>query len=107
MIDKRCLHGAVCMGNKLFVIGGKYNNTCEVFDSSSMKFTSIKHLKLNCFEYVSAVSIGDKILIFGSGYSAGKDRFYTYNVDNNEWYCKSKDFFDFDELVCLSKFSVV
>ena len=34
MINKRYLHGAVCMGNKLFVIGGEYNATCEVVDSS-------------------------------------------------------------------------
>ena len=72
MINKRCLHGAVCMGNKLFVIGGDSNTSCEVFDSSSMKFTSIKQLERSCFEYISAVSIGDEILIFGSGYRAGK-----------------------------------
>ena len=42
IINKRYFHGAVCMGNKLYVIGGKYNATCEVFDSSSMKFASIK-----------------------------------------------------------------
>ena len=95
------------MANKLFVIGGGYNTSCEVFDSSSMKFTSIKQLERSCFEYISAISIGDKILIFGSGYRAGKERFYTYNVDKNEWYCESKDCFNFKGLVCLSKLSVI
>ena len=103
MINKRCLHGAVSMGNKLFVIGGDYNTSCEVFDSISIKFTSIKQLVQSCFKYVSAVSIGDKVLIFGSGYRAGKERCYTYYVDENEWYCKSNFCFNFEELGCLSK----
>ena len=107
MINKRCLHGAVCLGNKLFVIGGDYNISCEVFDSSNMKFSSIKQLERSCFEYISAISIGDKILIYGSGYRASKERFYTYDVDKNEWYCESKVCYDFKELVCLSKLSVV
>ena len=107
MINKRCLHGAVSMGNKLFVIGGDYNTSCEVFDSSSMKFTSIKQLVRSCFKYVSAVSIGDKVLIFGSSYEELKERFYTYNVDKNEWYCESKHCFDLQDWVCLSKLPVV
>ena len=36
MINKRLDHEAGGMGNNLFVIGGFYNATCEVFDSSSM-----------------------------------------------------------------------
>ena len=90
MIKERHLHGSVSMGNKLFVIGGKYNATCEVFDSSSMKFTSIKQLDRNCYLSISAVSIGDKISVFGSNQDKGNDSILTFNVDKNEWYCKKK-----------------
>ena len=57
MINKRSIHGSVCMGNKLFVIGAYHNATCEVYDSSSMKFTSIKHLDCS-FKCVAAVCVG-------------------------------------------------
>ena len=108
MINKRSQHGAVCIGNKLFVIGGKYNATCEVFDSSSMKFTGVKQLDRNCYWSVSAVSIGDEFLIFGSGNRAGKGRFYTYNVDKNKWYCKSNFLFEFkDGFESISRLSVI
>ena len=104
---KYVFYGDVCNKNQLFVIGGDYNSTCEVFDSNSMKFTSIKQLERNCFKFVSAVSIGDKVLIFGSDYEEVKERFYTYNVDKNEWYCESKHCFDLQDWVCLSKLPVV
>ena len=96
------------MSNKMFVIGRKYNATCEVFDSSSMKFTSIKQLDRNCYFSVSAVSIGDKISIYCTGLRAGKERVYTYNVDKNEWYCISNSFLDFEDgVVSISKLSVI
>ena len=104
MINKRCFHGAVCMGNKLFVIGGWKNSTCEVFDSSSMKFTSIKQLKTKSLEIASAVSLGDKILVFCSG---DERQILTYIVDNNEWYFQSNRSFDSGEFVCLTKLSVI
>ena len=103
MINRRSQHRSVCMRNKLFVIGGKYNATCEVFDSSSMKFVSIKQLKVSNFNYVSAVSVGDKILVFCSGEGI---QVLTYHVDNNEWYSQSKRRFNFKGLVCLSKLAV-
>ena len=67
MINKRSQHGAVCIGNKMFVIGGRNNSTCEVYDSSSKKFSCIKQLELSCFESVSAVPLGGKLLVFCSG----------------------------------------
>ena len=104
MIYRRYQHGAVCMGNKLYVIGGKYNATCEVFDSRSMKFTSIKQLDDNCYYSVSAVSIGDKILIFGSS----ENNILTYDVEKNEWYCISNCFSEFDGgFESISKLSVI
>ena len=107
MINGRSLHGAVCMGNKLFVIGGKCNATCEVSDSSSIKFTFIKQLKINIFEYVSAVCVGDNLLVRGSSDGLRKKRILTYSVDKNEWHLESDVFFDFGGSICLSKLSFV
>lgn len=107
MINKRSLHGSVCMGNKLFVIGGNYNATCEVFDSSSMKFSSIKQLERNCYYSVSAVSVGGKILIFCSYDRGGKGRVYTYFVDGNELHCEGNYFLEFQRGVGFSKLFIV
>ena len=41
MIEARCNHAAVSMGNKMFVIGRAYTTCCEVFDSFSRKFTKL------------------------------------------------------------------
>ena len=38
MIEERSHHAAVSIGNKMFVIGGSYTTSCEVFDSFSRKF---------------------------------------------------------------------
>ena len=45
MIHHRRCHGAVSMGNKMFVIGGRNNLTCEVFDSVSRRFTNVKEME--------------------------------------------------------------
>ena len=105
MINKRTQHGAVCNGNKLFVINGMNNVTCEVFDSISMKFTSIKHLDCS-FDCVTAVSIGDKILTICSSFGEVKERILTYNVDKNEWYYTSTKSFGFDRILRVSKLPV-
>ena len=54
MIKERCNHAAVSMGNKLFVIGGLDNSSCEVFDDFSRKF-----IKLN-----SEIKISNQKTIF-------------------------------------------
>ena len=107
MINRRSVHGAVCMGNKLFVIGGKYNVTCEVFDSNSMRFSSIKQLNYKGFYYVSAVSFGGKILIVGAADSKGTERVCTYNLDNDKWYCTSYVSELEGAIVFISKLSVI
>ena len=87
MIEERYCHGTVSMGNKIFVIGGfkhlTWNLTCEVFDSSSRKFTNIKQLLgLNNRVYydTSVVSIGYKILFFYSTSSSANNKFQIYDV---------------------------
>ena len=107
MIHKRHLHGAVCMGNKLFIIGGRNTATCEVFDSSSMKFTSIKQLERSSFESVSAVNLGDEIITICSGGKEENNKTFTYSVGKNEWYSNNKDFDEFDGFLCLSKLPLI
>ena len=66
MIKIRSNHGAVSMGNKMFVIGGERNSTSEVFDSISRKFTYITNM-LTCakqIKHVRAVGIDRKIIVF-------------------------------------------
>ena len=41
LIDKRCDQAAVSMGNRMFVIGGSYTTSSEIFSSFSSKFTQI------------------------------------------------------------------
>ena len=84
MINKRCQHCAVGIGNKLFVICEEYNATCEVFDSSSMKFTNVKQLKINSYEYTSAVIVGDKISIICIDEEKTKEKMFTYSAKDNE-----------------------
>ena len=60
MIRGRHQHVAVSIGNKMFVIGGNWNSTCEVFNCVSRRFTYIKQLSIpesfSCT--MSGVSIG-------------------------------------------------
>ena len=41
MIEKRCNHAAVSMGNNMFVIGGSYTTSSELFIMFSRKFTKV------------------------------------------------------------------
>ena len=77
MIHSRLRHGAVSVGNKMFVVSGLVPNTrfgynesekltCEVFDSISRIFTEIRQIKKPLKYLViplTAVSIGHKILV--------------------------------------------
>ena len=42
MINGRALHAAVSMDNNMFVVGGNWKLSCEVFDSITRRFTNIK-----------------------------------------------------------------
>ena len=69
MLQGRVDHGSVTIKDKLFVIGGDYNDSCEVLDCITSKFVFIKslpNLKNNQSYLVSnieAVSIGYKIYV--------------------------------------------
>ena len=70
MLQGRIRHGTVSIGNKLLVIGGDYENTCEVLDGTTNKFALIKSLpkfKDNLYYLlynIEAVRIGYKIYVF-------------------------------------------
>ena len=62
MIEQRFGDSLVSVKNKLFVLGGNNDGTCEVFESSSNKFVVLKSPPL--FNCNNAFSIGTKIYIF-------------------------------------------
>ena len=66
MIKRRNCHASVSMGNKLFVIGGYFNTSCEVFDNFSRKFTVINYRFVNTMGRSScrAVFVGNTIIVF-------------------------------------------
>ena len=72
MIEGRYKHFHISMSNKLFVIGGEYNLTLEVFDSVSRKFSYIKNEKFSRFlkyDQKGACCIGRKtvLVVFNYG----------------------------------------
>ena len=66
MIKSRSCHASVSMGNKLFVIDGYFNTSCEVFDSLSRIFTVINYRFVSTMGRSSciAVCVGNKIIVF-------------------------------------------
>ena len=88
MIEGRFDHAAVSMSNKLFVIGGRYTTSCEIFDSYSRQFTEIEsdltvpNMKS---KYSMAACIGDYILVFHSYSSYDETTTYLYDVCENKW----------------------
>ena len=111
MINERSGHGSISMGNKMFVIGGKLNKTCEVFDSTSSKFTAIKIIKGISMFYVvrmSLVSIGNKTLFFPKLNAPSKsEKFHSYDVLKDQWFVKKFDFFEVQSVISCSNFSLV
>ena len=109
MIKGRSCHGAVSMGNKMFVIGGNLNLTCEVFDSTSRKFTSIKQmLEINNWIYVrSAVIIGSKILVFCSFSKSVKKKYLIYDIVMDMWKVVENENFPIGYAISCSKIAMI
>ena len=114
MIEERCRHGAVSMGNKMFVIGGYKNSTwsltCEIFDSSSRKFTSIKKMvRLYNLNYsdTSVVSIGYKVLFFYSTSCNANNNFQVFDVLKDQWCLMENDFIEAKHYISCSKLPIV
>ena len=89
MIESRNGHAAVSVGNKMFVICGQFDVTCEVFDSVCRKFNYIRQIVRSETHStkMSAVSIGYKIIAFPfQNYNSSVERKYLiYDVLTGKW----------------------
>ena len=98
MISGRYRHGAVSMGNKLFVIVGNLNETCEVFESCSRKFTTVKEIlkpkTSGC--KISTLCIGYKILLFSWSEVFPVKQCLIYDVLVDEWKLEENKLFGTD-----------
>ena len=86
MIKERHTPESVAIRNKLYVIGGGVEPSCEVFDSVCNKFTLVKSaptsLGLGYFNNpIEAISIGSKIFVF----CEYGDEMLSYDVNEDEW----------------------
>ena len=88
MIEERKCHAAVSMGNKMFVIGGYNNSTCEIFDSYSRKFSYIEMMNFTTLyqPYFEAVCIGQTIVAFYRKQTEPNGtNILIYDVNKNQW----------------------
>ena len=87
MINGRFRNKSVTVKNKLFVIGGLFKYKCEVFDSTTNKFTLLKHTSLasglDLCDPSEVITIGSKIFDFQKN-----NEVKTYDFKNNEWSVK-------------------
>ena len=84
MIAARSCHKSVAVKNKLFVITKNFRNNCEVFDSTTKKFTLLKQpTPLSDYNFngrTEVITIGSKIFLFQDN-----SRVITYDLEYNEW----------------------
>ena len=86
MIKERWNHATVCMGNRMFMIGGNKTDSCEVFDSFSRKFASVQKLP----KYIGktdfakrTICVGNKILVFHDTYF--ESNLSAYDIETGDW----------------------
>ena len=88
MIDEREGHKSVAVKNKLFIVGGYSTNNCEVFDSSTNKFTMLKQPTyasgIDVYYPTKVITIGSKIFVF-----KGVSEVTTFDFTNDEWSVKT------------------
>ena len=88
MVKERSDHKSVAVKNKLFVIGEICTNNCEVFDSTTYKFTLLKQPTLasgfHLYDLFEVITIGSKIFVFQRNSNVK-----TYDFENNEWSVKT------------------
>ena len=106
MLNERCFHSAVSIGNKLFVIGGRNSTTCEMFDSETNKFAYVKDVQhienIGRFQlHFHAVTLGNNIYVFKEkteSYLKDENIFssFCYELEQKNWIslgsCKFKRF---------------
>ena len=110
LMAKRCNHATVSMGNKLFVIGGNYENNGEVFDSVTNKFVIIENTP-GTNHLINAFSIGYKIYVFYQNFNfnyrrENKNYMFTlcYNDQENAFIKDSKLALDSRVISCAKIF---
>ena len=86
MVERRASHQSVAMKDKLFVVGGWIERSCEVFDSTCNKFVLVNPPPQDFTNYldetVKITSIGSKLIIFGDQTNS----ILFYDVENGEWH---------------------
>ena len=81
MINERSGHKSIAVKNKLFVIGGSFDNNYEVFDSNTKTFTLLKESMQDTGLTPSGViTIGSKIFMFHN-----EGEMIVYDFENDEW----------------------
>ena len=110
MINVRYLHGAISMGNKMFVISRNHDKTCEVIDSLSRKFNNIKQRIMFNDRHkhftkiiVQPVSIGKKIIVLPRFYNPKNKKYLTYDVLTDKWKLEENKLFSTDYIFSCSR----
>ena len=88
MVRERVFHHLVAVKCKLFVIGGR-QDSCEVYDSSSKKFSLLKSpaevLKFDFKNAAGAISMGDRIIVFEDE----RKLVACYDLNKEQWSAES------------------
>ena len=85
MVEERCGHASVSVGNKLYVVGGSSVN-CEVYDHFTDKFVMIKSKLPQAVNEAhdlldQCVAIGSKIWLL----NGRKNKAAVFDIDEKEW----------------------
>ena len=110
MIIGRYDHGAVSMGNKMFVIGGRSLLSCEVFDSISRIFSYIKEIEnIKSFHLGSSPAVinGEKILVYPNVTNYKNRKVHIYDVVKNRWYWEENEIKSLKYVISLTKIPIV
>ena len=88
MLKGRTHHKMIGVKNKLFVVGGLFKPTCEIYDSNSKIFVALKPPPNTCktpFDHPTCVvTLGSKLVVFNGWV------YFLYDVETKEWGCEEK-----------------
>ena len=111
MVEERSQHAVVSMGCKIFVIGGNCTTSCEVFNSFSRKFTTLKSASnLSSLAIMSTIAtcIGDSVLVIHHPFENtinpynGRPTVQLYDATEDSWSTVNSDFCkDFFNPACV------
>ena len=81
MVKRRKDHRSVSVKSKLFVVGGNLSQSCEVFSSTTNKFTLLKEPAIDFGgDPVEMIAIGTDLFVFFE-----KGIVLVYDFDNDKW----------------------